>query len=164
MLGFGHKPCLISRHMGKIIVKWGSRLGLIVVCLMIWPSAEISAKSFHRDGKFKQLDSERDRWFYVDHNNWYIKAPDKWTHFMGGLALTEVTSSIIKDKTWAGVISLGLGLLKEVDDAYREGWSRRDIYMDIGGVAASVLLPERMKLLAYYDDSSVMLKLSLIVK
>ena len=56
-----------------------------------------------------------------------------------------------------------MGLLKEVDDGYREGWSRRDLLVDVGGVASSMFLPSNMKLLAYYDDSSVMFKLSLIV-
>lgn len=139
-------------------------LAVITSCLVLWPFGQAAAKSFPKDGRFKQLEPYKDRWYFIDHKNWYIKAPDKWTHFMGTYALTEVTHRVVKDKAWAGVIALGLGVLKEVDDAYREGWSRRDLYMDIGGVAASVLLPQNMKLLAYYDDTSVMLKLSLVIQ
>ena len=139
------------------------RLLLIAVCLTVALFGQSQAGSYPRDGRFKQLDSDSDPWYYVDHQNWYIKAPDKWTHYMGTYALTEITHQIVRDKTLAGVFALGMGLLKEVDDGYREGWSRRDLLVDVGGVASSMFLPSNMKLLAYYDDSSVMFKLSLIV-
>lgn len=83
---------------------------------------------------------------------------------MGSYALTEVTNKVVKGKVWAGIIALGMGVLKEYDDAYREGWSARDLYMDIGGVAASTLLPDNMKLLAYYCDTAVIFKLSLAIQ
>ncbi len=139
-------------------------IAIITGCLTLWPSGEAAAKSFPKDGRFKQLEPNRDPWYYIDHKNWYIKAPDKWTHFAGSYALAEVAHRFTGDKAWAGVIALGLGVLKEVDDARREGWSKRDLYMDIGGVAASVLLPDNMRLLAYYDDTVVMWKLSLVIR
>ena len=139
--------------------------GLLIPALvfMLMPSEAAVAKSFPRDGRLKQLPFYKDQWYFIDNGNWYIKAPDKWTHFMGSYALTEVTHSVVKDKLWAGAISFGLGLVKEFDDAWREGWSRRDIYMDFGGVASSVLMPENVRLLAYYDNSAVMFKVSLIL-
>ncbi|MEW5995297.1 MAG: hypothetical protein AB1744_13025, partial [Candidatus Zixiibacteriota bacterium] len=122
-----------------------------------------AAGSYPKQGGFKKLPTHKDKWYQVDNINWYIKAPDKWTHFMGSYALTELTGEIVRDKALAGMITFGLGILKEMDDAYREGWSDRDLYMDFGGVASSLLLPDNWKLLAYYDDRQVMFKLSVIV-
>lgn len=121
------------------------------------------AESYPRDGRFKQLPAERDKWYFVDYDNWYIKAPDKWVHFMGSYALTEAGVQMVGSKTWAGFISLGLGMLKELDDAYREGWSQRDLYMDLGGVASSLFLPDHVLLLADYDDTTVRLRLTVIL-
>ncbi len=137
---------------------------ILTVGLILALTGGIAAGSYPRQGGFKQLPSHKDPWYYIDHESWHIKAPDKWTHFMGSLAVTEITRHIVSDRTWAGIIGLGLGVIKEVDDAYREGWSRRDLYMDVGGVASSLLLPENLKLLAYYDDQQVMLKLTLTIR
>jgi len=138
------------------------RLLVIGICLVLFSGSKVSAKSYPKDGLFKQLPCHKDQWYSIDRENWYIKAPDKWTHFMGSYALTEVINGVVKNKIWAGIVTFGLGVLKEYDDAYREGWSGRDLYMDIGGVAASALLPDNMKLLAYYDDTAVTLKLSVL--
>ena len=137
-------------------------LSLTIILLLLFSGAA-NAKSYPRDGQLKQLPFYKDHWYFVDHENWYIKAPDKWVHFMGSYALTEVTHSLVKNKLMAGTISLGLGLVKEFDDAWREGWSKRDIYMDVGGVASSLLLPENIRFLAYYDQSAVIFRVSLIV-
>jgi hypothetical protein len=140
-------------------------IGLLVLALALalLPSETAVAKSFPRDGRLKQLPFHKDQWYHIDDRNWYIKAPDKWVHFMGSYALTEITHGVVKNRLWTGVITLGLGLVKEYDDAWREGWSKRDIYMDLGGVASSLFMPEKIRLLAYYDDTSVMFKVSLIV-
>jgi len=140
-------------------------VGLLILAITfaLLPSETAVAKSFPRDGRLKQLPFYNDQWYHIDNRNWYIKAPDKWVHFMGSYALTEVTHGIVKNRLWAGAITFGLGLVKEYDDAWREGWSRRDIYMDLGGVASSLFMPEKVRFLAYYDDTSVMFKVSLIV-
>jgi hypothetical protein len=136
----------------------------ITVSLALLSFGEAGAKSYPRDGHFKRLPSDNDWWYFVDRVNWEIKAPDKWTHFMGSYALSEVIHQVTENKGWAILVTVGLGILKEHDDAYREGWSSRDLYMDLSGVAASTLLPDNLKLLAYYDDTEVMLKLSLLVR
>jgi hypothetical protein len=120
-----------------------------------------SGKSYPRDGRFKELSKDKDYWYFIDRNNWLIKAPDKWTHYMGSYTLAEVIHQITDDKRWASIVALGLGLLKEYDDGYREGWSRRDLLMDFSGVASAMLLPKNVKLLAYYDNTAVTLRLSL---
>lgn len=136
---------------------------LLVIFSGLAVTSSVQANSFPRDNKFKQLPNSRDAWYYVDSRNWYIIAPDKWQHFMGSYALAEVTGKVTGSPVAAGLITFGLGLAKEFDDAYREGWSRRDIYMDIGGVASALLLPERIRLFADYDRETVMFKLSFII-
>lgn len=137
---------------------------LLIVFFLVLPSfAEASGRSYPKDNHFKQLPRYKDPWYFIDNKNWYIKAPDKWTHFMGSYALTEAINKIVGDKILAGIVTFGLGVLKEHDDAYREGWSPRDIYMDVGGVAASMLLPDNVRLLAYYDDNAVTFKLSVLI-
>ena len=135
---------------------------VLVGVVLLW-SGDVCGKSYPRDGSFKELSFSRDPWYFVDTQNWYIKAPDKWVHFMGSYALTEVTSKVVGENIWAGIISFGLGLVKEYDDGYREGWSRRDIYMDFGGMASSLILPDNMRLLAYYDDTALIFKVSFII-
>ena len=138
-------------------------LSLLAVSLVLaWP-VEGQAASHPRDGRFKELSYLKDPWYFVDRQNWYIRAPDKWTHFMGSYALTEAANWVVKDKVLAGALTLGLGLIKELDDAYREGWSRRDIYMDMAGIASATILPENVRFLAYYDDTAVMFRFSFII-
>ena len=140
-------------------------IGFLILALAfaLLPPEAVIAKSFPRDGRLKQLSYYEDHWYHIDDRNWYIKAPDKWAHFMGSYALTEITYGVVKNRLWAGAITFGLGLAKEYDDAWREGWSKRDIYMDFGGVASSLFMPENIRFLAYYDQSAVMFKVSLIV-
>ena len=45
------------------------------------------------------------------------------------------------------------GVLKEVDDAMREGWSVRDLIMDLVGVSAAVLDTPRVRFLGAYDQN-----------
>lgn len=121
------------------------------------------AKSYPKDGKFKALHYTVDNWYHIDKENWYIKAPDKWVHFMGSYAMAEIGFKIIGNKLTTGAISLGLGLLKEYDDGYREGWSQRDIYMDVSGTLSSLLMPDNMKFLCYYDDRSIIFKFTVLL-
>ncbi|MFH1701294.1 MAG: hypothetical protein ABIE07_11990 [Candidatus Zixiibacteriota bacterium] len=143
--------------MKKCLVYLIAVFGMSIFC------GTVMAKSYPRDARFKELSFHKDKWYFIDHKNWYIKAPDKWTHFMGSRAVAEVTAAAINDKTWGSVIALGFGLLKEVDDGYREGWSKRDIYMDVGGITSFLLMPEKIEFLAYYDNSAIMFKMSFII-
>jgi len=120
-------------------------------------------KSYPRDGNFKEFTYRKDKWYYVD-KSWYVRSPDKWVHFMGSRALVELGHKVTGEKTWATIIACGLGVLKEVDDSYREGWSRRDLYMDFGGVASYLIMPKNTELLAYYDSSAVIFRFSYILR
>ncbi len=118
---------------------------------------------YPRDGRFKQLEEARDWWYYVDKYNWEIKAPDKWTHMMGSMASTATLSTVI-NKYMAGAVVFGLGLYKEYDDAFREGWSYRDIIMDGIGVVASWTATDRYRLYMNYDNEKVMLLLNVTLR
>ncbi len=112
------------------------------------------ANNYPKDGIFKQLPTEKDYWFYVDKFHWEIVAPDKWTHMMGSMGSTSLLSRCM-NKYAAGALVFTLGLFKEYDDAYREGWSYRDILADALGVAASITATEDYRLLAKYDKNSI---------
>lgn len=133
----------------------------LLVAFSLTGSAE--AGPYPRKGSFKQLHFTVDKWYYIDNTNWIIKAPDKWVHFMGSYSLGALTYRITGDRFFAGLFTLGLGVLKEVDDGYREGWSQRDLYMDATGLLSSLVTPDNVRLLAYYDDNSIMFKMSFIL-
>lgn len=121
------------------------------------------AGSYPRDGKFKKLPLYKDRWFFVDNKNWAIKSPDKFVHFMGSYSLTSIAYDLSDDKWFSAVFSIGLGLVKELDDSYREGWSMRDIYMDLGGTFSSLLAPKNTRFLCYYDEQGIMFQASILI-
>lgn len=45
-------------------------------------------------------------------------------------------------KVWAGVLTTSLGLLKEWEDGYREGWSIKDTILNQFGIVSFLLLSE----------------------
>jgi len=112
------------------------------------------------DGRFKQLTAERDPWFFVDYEHWYIKNPDKWQHFMGSYVAHQLLSKRM-DKYLSGGIVITLGVAKEIADAYREGYSARDGFADLLGVSASLFNNGSYKLLCTYDNETVLLRLYL---
>jgi len=116
--------------------------------------------TYPHDGKFKQLAAKRDAWFYVDYEQWYIKNPDKWQHFMGCYAAHQLLSKRM-DKYLSGGIVMTLGVAKEIADAYREGYSTRDGLADFLGVTASLFNNGSCKLLCTYDSETVLLRLYL---
>lgn len=133
-------------------------IGIMVLILMLVPSAV--AGNYPKDGQFKRLPDSKDYWFYVDRKNWEIEAPDKWTHMMGSMGSTSALSQFM-NKYAAGALVMTFGLFKEYDDAYREGWSYRDIIMDGLGVMASLTANDRYRLLCDYNSDRVLLKLSI---
>ena len=136
-------------------------LALFIVAGLAIPS-ELSAGNYPKNGVFKRLPDAKDNWFYVDNNNWEIKAPDKWTHMMGSMGSTTVLSRFM-NKYAAGALVMTFGLFKEYDDAYREGWSYRDIIADAVGITASLTANDRYRLLCDYDSEKVMLVVSMTI-
>jgi hypothetical protein len=115
------------------------------------------AGSYPKDNIFKALSYTRDPWFFTD-DRWEIKAPDKWTHFMGSYSLNETIRLAVKDKYLSGIISFAIGCLKEYNDAYREGWSQRDLYMDLAGNLSSFISSRNLKIFCYYNEDKVVIK------
>ena len=116
-------------------------------------------QSYPRDGVFKQLSSSRDPWFFVDEDNWYIQAPDKWLHFSGCYLAQKLFSQVMNPCLSASVVTF-LGVVKEYDDAYREGWSNRDLLMNFLGIASAINKSE-FQFYCSFDSQSVMLNLRL---
>jgi len=105
---------------------------LVMLCLLVI-SANASWKvpwlfEHPRDGKFKVIEWKNDSFDNTSFQH------------LGGSYFGTVALDIIYDKVgvdnssiWAFTTMLGLGLLKEVEDGYREGFSRRDLLMDFIG-------------------------------
>lgn len=116
---------------------------LIFMTLLLLIASQANAWNYPRDGKFKQLNPRRDPWCFVD-ENWDITAPDKWQHIMGSYVLQSILQKKMNKYLAAGLI-LGGGAYKEfVEDAYREGWSARDLACDIIGVASAMFFPKNI--------------------
>jgi hypothetical protein len=139
-----------------------SFLLIVSAFLLLCCSDQLRAGSYPKDGTFKRLPDSRDYWYYVDNNNWAIKAPDKWTHMMGSLGSTLVLGRVMNSYA-AGALVLSFGLFKEYDDAYREGWSYRDIIADALGVLSALTWSDRFQLLCDYNDQTITLKVSLAI-
>ena len=133
----------------------------IVTGVCFTPTAK--AGKYPKNGIFKRLPDAKDYWYYVDNNNWEIKAPDKWTHMMGSMGSTSVLSRFM-NKYAAGALVFSFGLYKEYDDAFREGWSYRDIIADALGITASLTATDRYRLLCDYDSEKVMLVMSVTIQ
>jgi len=139
---------------------------LISIILMIAMTTQSYAGYFFNypsDGKFKQQSIDYDVWYYEGDPDWTIKAPDKWQHMMGSYVSAEILSLMVDDKLAGGLV-FTLGVLKEVEDGYREGWSVRDIFMDALGVGASLLNNDDYKIWCDWDKDTVQLKLSISIK
>lgn len=135
---------------------------LILLAAALVPTHPAEAR-YARDGIFKQLDESNDKWFYVDKYNWEIAAPDKWTHMMGSMGLSTLLGQTMNKYLAAG-LTLGLGIYKEYDDAFREGWSYRDIIADAVGVTASLTANKKYRILCDYDTEKVVLILNVTLK
>lgn len=147
----------------------GTRKGILTFAVLIFlissfAASELYARgSYPRDGKFKQLSVNKDQWYFIDENNWYIQAPDKFQHMMGSYALYK-TTNMMMDKYLAAGVTLGLGIYKEYDDAFREGWSPRDLLMDTLGVVAGWLNNDKYKIWMDWEDGAIVLKLGISFK
>ncbi len=138
-------------------------LAAFFMFVMIVPESQALFFSYPRDGRFKQQPIRTDFWYYNGGSEWTIQAPDKWQHMMGSFASSELLSTVVDDKLAGGIV-FGLGLLKEVEDGMREGWSVRDVLMDAAGVGASLVNNEKYKLWCDWKDDYVQLKVSIALK
>lgn len=111
-------------------------LCLLIVLLLAIPSLS-HAWNYPRDGKFKQLAPSRDAWFFVDEENWDIKNPDKWQHFTGCYVTQKLLSRGL-NKYLSALVVFSLGVAKEYEDAYREGWSARDLAVNSLGILSAM--------------------------
>lgn len=114
--------------------------------------------NYPRDGKFKRLSSKNDPWFYVDEANWDIKNPDKWQHFTGCYVSQKLLSRHM-NKYFSGLLLFSIGLYKEYEDAYREGWSSRDLAVDALGILTAIYDRPSAKVICTYDQEKIMLNL-----
>jgi hypothetical protein len=114
--------------------------------------------NYPRDGKFKRLSSQNDPWFFVDDEHWDIKAPDKWQHFTGCYVSQKLLSKHM-NKYLSGLLLLSIGVYKEYEDAYREGWSAKDISMDLLGIFSAMYDRPSAKVLCIYDQEKIMVNL-----
>lgn len=136
---------------------------LIVVATLLVPTgldSEASAglwSSYPRDGKFKQLAPKADMWFYVDEKRWPIAAPDKWQHFVG-CYLSQKLLQKKMGKFKAFLFTETVGVLKEIDDGYREGWSPRDLIVDNLGMLAALVSNQRLKFTGTYDSERFLIR------
>ncbi|MDP3025563.1 MAG: hypothetical protein Q8O10_08520 [candidate division Zixibacteria bacterium] len=128
--------------------------------LFLLPAKSLAFRlqSYPRDGRFKQLSPGRDRWYFMDEQNWYLAAPDKWQHFSGCYLGQKLLSQYLNRYFTAGLIAL-LGIAKEYDDAYREGWSNRDLLMDFLGIFAA-MNQSKYQLYCSFDSQKIMLNLN----
>jgi len=130
---------------------------LVLISLIFLTYGKALSWNYPRDGRFKQLHPHRDSWFFVD-QRWDLKAPDKWQHFTGSY-LSQKLLSRHCNKYLSGAVILSVGILKEWEDAYREGWSARDVLVDILGITAGLLDNKKCKILCLYDQEKITLNL-----
>ena len=100
--------------------------------------------------------ADYDPWYYVD-ASYKFSVPDKFQHFWGSAALTEILGPMP---------ALALGISKEIydDKKTKAGFSSRDIVADILGVI-SAKLTERNKVSLWLDwrpeDEAIIVKIGI---
>lgn len=132
-------------------------LSFLIALLLVIPTSSF-AWNYPRDGKFKQLAPQNDSWFFVDEEHWDIKAPDKWQHFTG-CYITQKLLSRRTNKYVSAMLIFSLGLAKEYEDAYREGWSARDLAINSLDMLSAICDKPDAKFLCSYDQEKIMLNL-----
>lgn len=141
----------------KLVIIWS-------ILVLLWATLcmvnDAHGWNYPSDGKFKQLLPSNDPWYYIDEENWDVKCPDKFQHFFGSYLGQRLISKRMNKWVSAGLI-LGIGLYKEYEDAYREGWSLRDVSMDILGIVSAMNTSDRFQVSCMYDKERVMLMFSI---
>ena len=137
---------------------------LILVLVASFVSLEASPWSgFPRDGRFKKLATKADPWFFVDDEHWPIRAPDKWQHFSGCYLTQRLLQGKI-GKTKAFLLTESIGILKELDDAYREGWSLRDLIFNNLGIFSAMTSSEKIKFTCSYDSEKLLFQIHFLLR
>ena len=129
----------------------------IFALFVVLTGSNTAQAGFPHNGKFKMQPASEDTWYYYDNIHWYLKAPDKWQHLMGSYASTKVFTAAFDDKITAATAVLLGGVLKELDDALREGWSIKDLAMDALGVGAAVLDTKSIRFMSYYTPDRLLI-------
>jgi hypothetical protein len=132
-------------------------LYLLVAVLLATPSLS-HAWNYPRDGTFKQLHPHADGWYFVDDERWDIKAPDKWQHFTGSYVTQKILSKGL-NKYVSALVVFSLGAAKECEDAYREGWSARDMAVNSLGILSAMYDRPCSRFFCTYDQEKIMLNL-----
>jgi hypothetical protein len=136
------------------------RIMILSIVFLLLSSTMSYAWNYPRDGKFKQLSPQSDAWFYVDDVHWDIKAPDKWQHFTGCYVSQKLLSKQM-NKYLSALLIMSVGLYKEYGDAYREGWSGRDITADVLGIVSAMYDHPNTRVLCTYDQEKILVNLVL---
>lgn len=131
---------------------------VLTILLLLVSNTLCYAWNYPRDGKFKQLVPQNDSWFFVDEEHWDIKAPDKWQHFTGSY-ITQKLLSKRMNKYFSALLVFSLGVAKEYEDAYREGWSARDLAVNSLGILSAMYDKPDAKVFCTYDREKIMLNL-----
>ena len=137
-------------------MKWKISI-LVLVTLILMISNLAYCWNYPRDGKFKQLSPHHDSWFFTD-QRWDIKAPDKWQHFTGSYFSQKILSRYMNKYLSAGIL-FSFGILKECEDAYREGYSGRDVLANLIGIASATFENRKYRILCLYDQEKLTLNL-----
>ncbi len=138
-------------------------LASVLVLISAYSAKASFWSGYPRDGKFKQLPAKADRWFYTDQKRWPIKAPDKWQHFSGCYLSQKLLQNKL-GKLNAFLLTESVGVLKEIDDGYREGWSTRDLIVDNLGILGALLSGDKIKFIASYDSEKVSFSVHFIIR
>lgn len=117
-------------------------------------SNQVYGRNSLRDGEFKQLHHHQDPWYFVDYEHRDIKAPDKWQNFSGCYISQKILSRYLNKYLLASLVTI-ISILKEHEDAYREGWSGRDILVDFLGVFSGTFRNRKYRLLCLYDNEKI---------
>jgi hypothetical protein len=63
------------------------------------------------------------------------------------------------NKYLSGLLLFSIGVYKEYEDAYREGWSLRDVSMDLLGILSAMYDRPSAKVLCAYDEEKIILNM-----
>jgi len=134
------------------------KISILSLLFLLFYSTLCYGWNYPRDGRFKQIASQNDPWFFVDEEHWDIKAPDKWQHFTGSYLVQKLLSRRL-NKYISALLIFSLGMVKEYEDGYREGWSVRDLTVNSLGILAAMYDKPTAKFLCTYDHERIMLNL-----
>lgn len=130
---------------------------------ILFPALAIPAvgSMYPYDGTWKHLKWSDDLWYHID-PKWSLALPDKVQHVELSAAGVEIFKLIGVNEYLGASSIFTIGLLKEfLVDAFREGWSTKDIIGNFIGVTKQVALPANLKALATYSQGGQYIRLTL---